>query len=214
MLNIRNIISENGWTEVENILSENDLLDLAEKLGTVIKHPNGEKISYLTPKEKTRSVKGSLSNKFGFASFPLHTDTAFWSVPARYMILNSVETSSSNTQIVHFDEVWNQLSDKDKSHARKAVYIIKTIHGQHYASFIFRDKGIEGFRFDPCTMIPFNESAKALHNNLEGIINNVTVKEVQWTGNKALVLDNWKTLHGRSFINDVEQRIIRRIYIN
>lgn len=214
MEDIIKIINENGWAEVENIHSEIDLLNLAEKLGTIIKHPNDEKISYLTPKKKAIAVKGTFSNQFGFDRFPLHTDTAFWAIPARYVILNSVEVSNSNTQIVQFSEVWNQLSEVDKSYSRKAVFIIKTIHNQHYSSLIFRDNGIDGFRFDPCTMIPFNESAKKIYKILEGIINNVEVNEVQWTGNKALIFDNWKTLHGRSFINEKEQRIIRRIYLN
>lgn len=211
---LKHTINEKGWAEIEDINSEDQLLSMALDLGTIVNHPNGEKISNVIPREKKDSLMGTFSNIFGFDSFPMHTDTAFWSTPAKYVILSAQDIYKAKTLIIHIKEIWEQLSEKEKSYAQQSIYLIKTIHGQHYSSFLFKVSGIEAFRHDPCTMIPFNNSAKELQKRLDNIIPSIIPYEVNWSGKKALIFDNWHTLHGRTSVDKNENRVIKRIYIN
>lgn len=207
-------ISSKGWIEIENIHSNSELLSIATSLGHISPHPNGEKIASISPKPKSQSIAGTLSNRFGFGTFPMHTDTAFWPKPARYVLLSSTEPSNTKTLIFHIDNIWNQLSKYDTSLAKRAIFIVKTIHGQHYTSLEFKENGQMGFRYDPCTMFPCNTSAKKFQIIFENIIESIQPVEIDWSGNKALIFDNWCTLHARTSSKKNEMRILKRIYIN
>lgn len=214
MSTILNKILQHGWVEIENISTEKTLTELASVVGNILVHPNGENIATLNPSQGQKSIKGTFSNTFGLQKFPLHTDTAFWSTPTRFVMLCSFKPSLCNTEIIHIDEIWQNLNSDDKSHAKKAVYMIKTIHGQHYSSVLFQNNGVEGFKYDPCSMFPINNSAKIFDKKLKSILNELKPMEINWTGNKVLIFDNWKTLHGRGEAKIENYREIKRIYLN
>lgn len=207
-------VIDQGWFEIENILSNDDLLNLAMKLGEIMKHPNGELIAELQPKSKEKAVKDTLSHRHEYGSFPLHTDTAFWSKPARFVILSSKQLSTCSTVIIHQDDIWKRLNSEERKNAEKAIYVIKTPQGQHYCSLLFQEDGVKGFRYDPTTMIPVNKSAKLFQKMLDSIIPSIEPTQINWTGNKAVVFDNWRTLHGRNNADKTELRTIKRIYLN
>ncbi|MEZ5029765.1 MAG: TauD/TfdA family dioxygenase [Saprospiraceae bacterium] len=212
--NLKDIIDKQGWIEITDIHSDNKLLDIANQLGEVIAHPNGEVISNISPKAKEASMNGTFSNRFGFEEFPLHTDTAFWSKPVRFVLLSSENVSQTKTLILHKNKIWERLNESDQVTAKQAVYIVKTIHGQHYASLLFNDSGNSGLRYDPCTMYPVNKAAKEIHQKINEILKDLSPYEIEWSGNKVIIFDNWSTLHGRSNANSKENRILKRIYIN
>jgi hypothetical protein len=80
-------LEERGWTGVRGIFSASAMLDLAKSLGTPRCAPNGELIKRVTIKSSAVAKAGTLSAAFGTKGFPLRTDTAFWSIPARYLVL-------------------------------------------------------------------------------------------------------------------------------
>lgn len=211
---LKDIIDKKGWVEIADIHSDYQLMEIANKLGEIITHPNGEMISNISPKAKDTSMKGTFSNRFGFEEFPLHTDTAFWSTPVRFVLLSSENVSQTKTFILHKNQIWERLNESEKLTAKQAIYIVKTIHGQHYASLVFNDSGNSGLRYDPCTMIPVNKAAKEIHRKLNETLKDLSPYEIDWSGNKAIIFDNWSTLHGRSNANSKENRILKRIYIN
>jgi len=207
------LINKQGWIELKNITSDEELITLAQSIGQIIKHPNGELIGSLKPKSGKDSIKGTFSNQYGYNSFPLHTDTAFWGKPARYILLSSKEISNCSTLIVSSSDIWENISDDDMKFAKQAIYLIKTIHGQFYSSLIFRENNIEGLRYDSTCMRPFNQSGKKIQESLELILSNIQPKKIDWTGNKTIIIDNWKILHGRTPIINNKNRELKRIYI-
>ena len=78
-----------GWTYVDGISSCDELLALGRSLGRPVPSPKGEMIKEIrvTPTGKARA--GSQSSIYGTGPFPLHTDTVFWPVPVRYVILRA-----------------------------------------------------------------------------------------------------------------------------
>ena len=207
------ILKEKGWTEIENISSDEDLIKIAKGLGQLTNHPNGQLIGKLKPKDGSNSIKGTFSNQYGYDAFPLHTDTAFWPKPVRYVLLGSKDKSICNSFIVSVSDIWKQMTEDDKKEARQAIYLIKTIHGKFYSSLLFRDSITEGLKYDPSCMQPLNKSAKKFQPKLEKALSEVNPKEIQWTGNKVVVIDNWRTLHGRRAAKADLKRELKRIYI-
>jgi hypothetical protein len=106
----------------------------------------------------------------------------------------------------------NQLSSNDLKLAERAIFKIQTIHNQFYTSLLFREKGILAIKYDTNCMNPINDSAKKVAHLMREI--NPDVFEISWSGDKAIIIDNWKMLHGRREVNAGEKRELRRIYIN
>ncbi len=101
---------EKGWTELEGISSAEDLLRIARSLGDITPHPNGDYLEIVTPKDGENLMKGTFSQRYGYSSFPLHTDTAFWPRPARYLVLGMLAKSECDTFILSVRSIINSLS--------------------------------------------------------------------------------------------------------
>src|SRR4051794_6145768 len=76
-----------GWQFVSNISSRDDLIKLAQSLGRPRPSLTGSIVKELRPVAKHAAQRLTLSATYGLGTFPLHTDTAFWPVPARYVVL-------------------------------------------------------------------------------------------------------------------------------
>jgi alpha-ketoglutarate-dependent taurine dioxygenase len=206
-------LEKKGWVEFENISTEGDLIEIANKFGKIVNHPNGELIGLLKPNDGEKVIKGTFSNIYGFNSFPLHTDTAFWIKPARYLLLNSIYSSSCSTFFISTETILNHFSNTELGQCRGAIFKVKTIHEQYYSSIFFNHNSITGLKYDPSCMFPANSKAKAFVNKFEQIISDIPLEKVKWTGNNAVIIDNWKMLHGRDTALKSEKRELRRIYI-
>lgn len=98
--------------------------------------------------------------------------------------------------------------------AHRAIYKIRTSEGSFFTSLIFRELGNQGIRYDPTCMIPANNSAKEIEKKLQEVFEMAKPDYVKWTGENVLIIDNWKTLHGRTNVNQEPNRVLKRIYIN
>ena len=202
----------NGWIEINNISSDNDLVDIANEIGQIIPQRNGELIFNLTPSNGENSVKGTLSNRHGFNAFPLHTDTAYWPIPVRYILLSSKFPSCCKTLLTSATSILNQLDVRDREDAHKAIYKIKTTNSQFYSSLLFNENSVKGIKYDSACMFPANKSARAFVQKMGEV--EIPLNEITWKGNNAIIIDNWKMLHGRGNALITEKRELKRIYIN
>jgi alpha-ketoglutarate-dependent taurine dioxygenase len=207
-----NKLETQGWVEIENITSDNDLITLSRDIGEIVMHPNGHLINRLRPNNGSEKIKGTLSNRFGFGNFPLHTDTAFWPIPVRFILFSSTAISLCPTFLVSTSSLFNQLNLKEFKEIERAIFKIKTPNNQFYSSLIFRENNTEGLKYDSACMIPVNKQAKFFVNKIEK--SEISMDEIHWSGNKAVVIDNWKMLHARGPALVNENRELSRIYIN
>ncbi|MDO3695991.1 TauD/TfdA family dioxygenase [Wenyingzhuangia sp. chi5] len=203
-----------GWTEFKSGSSDNELISIASEIGKILKHPNGQNIFNLRPILKDKAIKGTFSNKHGLDEFPFHTDTAFLKKPARYILMHSEKPSNCNTTIISRIDFWDLLSQIDKSNAERAIYLVKTNSEIFYTSFIFRENNIEGIKYDPSCMFPFNKYAKIFDKTFQQILSIIQYENIKWSGNKTVLIDNWKSLHGRKSVKEDTERELKRIYIN
>jgi hypothetical protein len=208
-----NALSKKGWIEVDGIKGKADLISIANDLGTIIPGPNGEIIKEIKRKNKNESFHGSQSSIYGHGPFPLHTDTVFWPLPARYVIFHAIGDVRRPTTFMKFSDLIPNDSSFSKI-AQKSIWYVGPNHNRFYCSMIFNYYGNYYWRFDSDLMIPVNQAAFEALKVLRPLVFSTETDIVNWTGSNAVIISNWNILHGRGPqpINEGE-RIIHRLYI-
>ena len=208
------ILKNEGFFTIDSFDSPKQLLDIAATIGNIFPHPNGELLAVLTANDGINSLPGTFSQKFGFGEFPMHTDTSFLGKPVRYLVLAMLDKSNCSTNYIPINNILNRLSNEMIALGKKSVYLIDTFEGKKYTSLFFNYNDENGFRFDPNIMTPVNKSAKEFNFKLLEVLNTIEKNTIFWSGNKAVVIDNWKNLHSRSPLEDINlNRKLLRIYV-
>jgi len=211
MLNIETLKTE-GIVIVENICSKTELTNLANSVGRIRPHPNGKDVVTLISTNGENSLPGTFSNTYGLSEFPFHTDTAFWGLPARYIVMGMISTSPCTTNYISLREINKLITGDIFNKARRAIYLVETFEGSKYTSPVFDIGESCGFKFDPNIMTPVNDYAIRFNIELLAALEKVEIKKIEWSGNKAVVFDNWNFLHSRSAVKN-ENREMFRIYL-
>lgn len=211
MINLK-ALRVDGYVEIEDLESEEHLIELVESFGRILPNPDGSLTSKVRAKDGASSRQGTFSHAYGLSPFPMHTDTAYNSLPIRYLILGMLRPSETSTRYINIEKVMQAGSANLRKLARESIYLIETFEQAKYASVIFSSGGVSGVRYDPNIMTPANKSAKQFDLEFSEAISIAGFEEVCWQGNKAIVLDNWKCLHGRSKVLESNREIIR-IYV-
>lgn len=149
----------------------------------------------------------AFSNIHGYGPFPLHTDTAFWSVPARFVLMQAQTASSTPTVILGPEHVARLLSH---ACASRAIFRSKRIGGAIYCSPLLDHVVPGSVRYDPAHMEPANNAARDFVALVEEQRASSSII-FHWTGNNAVLIDNWLCLHGREAVDasDCERSILR-----
>lgn len=205
-------LEDKGIAVVNDIHSEEELVALAKSLGSIKLNQNGGSVSKLRPRKGRNALKGTFSQVYGFSPFPMHTDTAFLGVPVRYLVFGMIGSSSCATTYVHFEEICRASGMNLMGVAKRAVYLSDTFEERKYIGAAFTHDGKEGIRFDANVMRPINANARKYHESMSHILESMPVHKVAWSGSRAVIIDNWKILHGRDEAAD-EEREILRIYV-
>ena len=201
-----------GWASlpVSNRIDLNiHITSIARDLGTVIKSRSGESTETIAPKGEGAARVTSLSHRFGLGALPLHSDTAHWTLPSRYIILACSETGSVPTPTLLVDAHDPGFSDHECLLLRSSTFLVRNGGRSFYASIF--DRRRQFVRFDPGCMEPVTDSSTTAMQ-LYGIQRQQNrVISHDWNEGHVLIIDNWRMLHGRG--NDApadpERRLIR-----
>ncbi|MEC3876692.1 Fe(II)-2OG oxygenase family protein [Chryseobacterium salviniae] len=208
-----NELNLKGWIEFYSVNNDEYLLNISKEIGNIVNHPNGQLIDYLNPKRKINTIKNTFSHNFEHQEFPLHTDTAFWNLPARYVVMSCEETSETATTFITYDEIHKTLTVAELNELKKSIFIVKTPSENFYTSLINNLDNDVCLRFDKNCMKPINKSAKIALNILDEKLSLLCVNKVEWDKAKIFIFDNWRVLHGRESLKNDEMRTLKRIYI-
>jgi hypothetical protein len=86
-MKLRETIEDRGWASIPGVNGASDLLQLAMSLGKPVENARHELISELRVATSAEARPSTLSATFGTGTFPLHTDTAFWPNPAKFLVM-------------------------------------------------------------------------------------------------------------------------------
>jgi len=212
-VSIREQVKQIGWASVGGIEREKDLLDLARYLGKPIPHPSGELIKTLVPTGVHGALPNSLSSRYGCGSFPLHTDTAFWACPARFIILQIEGDARRPTTFASFMALFEVAGCGIRNSIERSIWFVPGSQSM-YCSMRFRLNGEVGWRYDNNCMKPANKSALEVEKAICPLLRSWSEGAVEWVTHRTIVLDNWKLLHGRGDSPPEEAlRLLKRVYV-
>jgi hypothetical protein len=118
-------LDADGWLTVEGVDGPSAMMDLAHILGVPLPCPTGDVIKRIRIKSYSEARKGTLSAQFGTGEFPLHTDTAFWSIPARFLILRVSGDIRRPTTVLPFQKLINR-GLLDRNLMKRSVWTLRT----------------------------------------------------------------------------------------
>ncbi len=204
------VLRSQGWVTLGPESRDIPMLTLASSFGHPIPSPTGELIRKLVPKERSEAIPGTLSGKYGKAALPMHTDTAFWPQPARYLVMRVTGDTRRPTILASINP---ELTSDFGPDVATSVWLIRG-GGAIYGSMQFSAAGEKGIRCDLETMSPANRSAATIHSRLREWLVELPRSEINWKTVGTLVIDNWKMLHGRGPEPEREgNRVLERIYL-
>jgi hypothetical protein len=203
-----------GWALIKGISSRSELLDLGKALGCPEPTPNGEMIKEIRVTPAAKAPSGSQSSIYGTGPFPLHTDTVFWPVPVRYVILRASGDMRRPTTVMGFAGLLQGCDTRFSALIEQSIWLAGTRSKRFYCSLRFRRGDVVGWRYDGDLMSPVNAAAVEVSKVLRPLTAGARPNCVDWCADVALVLSNWSVLHGRGPEPPEEgNRIIERLYV-
>ena len=170
----------------------------------------------LRPRQAVEAKQNQYSGHYGFDIFPFHTDLAHWALPPRYFLLRClIGTEDVFTNVLPSSHVVGLLGaaslQKAVLRARKRHFacsgLVRALSLHH---------GEQIFRWDPIFLEPLNGHAGALvRAMLDPALNDATIRVRLQDPGDTLIIDNWRTLHGRSQVPARSKpRNVERIYLS
>ena len=209
---ITSTLREQGFAVFDTDTSDESLLKIASMFGVVVPGDRGDLVQPLLAQEKGRGCFGSFTYKVGYEAFPWHTDTAYWEVPVRYLMLTSKKSSPCATLARTFESLASNIDDFNYL-AERSVYLLNIPGKRRMLTPVIKEHGEIGFRFDFHIYKPMNEEAKILSDLMQEQLSKES-QRIVWTGNNVLVLDNWRLIHAREDASQDKNRFLKRVYIN
>ena len=209
-------LRKEGYVTITGVGTAFELLAIARSIGRPLLSPTGELVKEIMPKiEGARLGWVRQAPTMVPALFPLHTDTAFWPLPCRYVVMRAYGDCRRATTVLRFQDVFRINPSKLAMLVERSVWRIKTPSASHYCSMQFRHGKDIGWRYDEHCMVPVNKAATIANTELPQALARCEVRNIEWSGTVAFrILDNWQVLHGRAMAPPNEQvRILQRIYV-
>lgn len=211
---LRAVVRDRGWA-VTRVPSTSALIELASALGEIVpSHTGGSEIDELRPRPSSDVPKNSLSGVHGLGRFPYHTDAAHHALPPRLVILRlaSKEPSERSTLVAPLPR---RISQEARAILEHDVWVVNGGRGVLLTSLLSDVAGSDDplLRFDEACMRPADRVFVASRQTLLQLIAR-TEKAVMWAPDRAIILDNWRTLHARSGApRHHEDRVLERALV-
>jgi hypothetical protein len=103
------------------------------------------------------------------------------------------------------------MGERDESLLRSGVFLVRNGRRSWYST-VLCDKG-PFIRFDPGCMAPANERGKLVDSLITARIEAARSTRIEWARGDALVVDNWKVLHGRDGADGDDDRLLLRALV-
>lgn len=204
-----------GWCEFQaaSTVSLNDeLLDISWRLGRPVALRNSiGPVQELVPTAKAR-FKNSLSAKYKEGEFPLHTDTAHWPTPCRYILLGCLKQGESQRETTLVDSRSISMSEEDRLLLKTEPFRIVNGRQSFYGTILAEDRPF--IRYDPGCMSLTSARGQMALSVFSSLPTACAKISINWIEGKIVVVDNWRVLHGRGAGNGHGlDRIISRVLV-
>jgi hypothetical protein len=172
---------------------------LAEGLGEIVPGRSRQRVEHIFPQDARMAHAGSLSQQYGMAPLPLHTDTAHWTVPCRYLVMACAEPGPEPTPTILLDSRVVSLTKCEAAACSSAVFLIRNGRRSFYGSITAQNRPF--IRFDRGCMEPLSPNGAEIAGAFSQARNAGKTYRHDWQRGDILVIDNWRMLHGRGIDN-------------
>ena len=111
-------------------------------------------VERIIPQTAETALPGSLSRRYGLGTLPIHTDTAHWARPCRYLVMACAEVGPVPTATLLLDARHVRLSEPEEAACSSAVFLVRNGRRSFYGSIRERDREFIGL--DPGCMAPLS----------------------------------------------------------
>ncbi len=171
------------------------VLALAQSLGDVAPGRDRQLVERIIPRAGHNAFGGSLSSTYGLNPLPLHTDTAHWPCPCRYLVIACERLGPVPTPTLLMDSRQARLSDTEELACRQAVFLIR--NGRHSFYGSVRESRRDFIRLDPGCMVALSRDCDVALQAFQCDRQRHAMYRFDWEPGRILVIDNWRILHGR-----------------
>jgi Taurine catabolism dioxygenase TauD, TfdA family len=192
---------ETGWrcyhtsAESSEALAE-VLLAIAKRLGNAIPGRRGEQVELIVPLEASAAEERSLSAAYGLGELPMHIDTAHHLLPARFVLIGCADPGHSNAGTRLLETKKLAFSESELALISSAPVLVRTGKRSFYSTILDRTRPF--LRYDPGCLEPLDSRGKDALSIVHQAIEKANVCTHDWSRGEVLIIDNWKTLHGRT----------------
>lgn len=194
-------VRSRGWAEcistesVESAFREH-LITLAAQLGTpVATRASGNVCETLKPTDAHFAHPHSLSGIYSLGEFPLHSDTAHWMTPCRFLIVACLSPGSGNRPSLLLDTQQLALDQEQISLLQRTPLRVTNGRNSFFSTILAKNRPF--VRFDPGCMTPLTADGRRALAVFSKSRWPDHVETIYWHEGKVLVIDNWRLLHGR-----------------
>ncbi len=205
---------QKGWSLVEGVRNEPEHVELANHLGKIVRPPQRSWKQLLEPTPVDVARPSTYSARLGRARFPYHTDYANWIVPPRYVVLRNAGRATNAATLLR--DPRSELAEDDdlRKLLSRGIFYARFRGRSFLCRVLARRCGKTLLRWDRFAMCPANELAVRVAERLnERLPREQLESRVTWKRRRALVVDNWRVLHGRESVEAAPGRRLERILV-
>ena len=204
-----------GWCEIASIDSKDltgQLLEIGRCLGRPVALRNSIGIVQELIPSQTARFTNSLSATYKDGEFPMHTDTAHWLTPCRYVVMGCSKEGERRRDTLLLDMAAIPMLEEDRLLLMSEPFRIINGRRSFYGTVLAPDRPF--IRYDPGCMFPTRDRGKAAMSLFATLRLSGPKESIRWREGKILVIDNWRVLHGRSSAQGYgSERIISRVLV-
>jgi Taurine catabolism dioxygenase TauD, TfdA family len=209
------IRKESGWrcynTSVESAEALAEMLPtLAGKLGNAISGRRGEKVEQIVPLVASAAEERSLSAAYGLGELPMHIDTAHHLLPARFVLIGCADPGHSITGTRLLETKRLTFSRSELALISSAPVLVRTGKRSFYSTIMDRTRPF--LRYDPGCLEPIDSRGVEALSVVQQAIEKAAIWTHVWSRGEILIIDNWKTLHGRTAASN-DGRLLLRVSV-
>ena len=214
----KQLVEQQGYAFLPCFFPDLESTAAALKLGVPERAEGLRLLHELLPMATDLATPNTYSGNFGLGAFPLHTDLAHWARPPRYLMLRcSHGDANTQTQIVDGNLVIESLGSNVL--ARCLARPRRPVKGALQLLPIWQVKSESNqpfIRWDSIYLTPANEHALNVFRQIEACLSKIQpLAKVLLNKGDTLLLDNWRVLHGRSQVQNLDSsRKIHRLYLS
>lgn len=189
------------------------LINVATQLGVpVAARRKKSPLEVLTPVGWDKAKPSSPSRMFGLGALPLHTDTAHWIQPCRYIVLGCASPGLCGRRTVLADCSALGFSTGARQLLRDSQFRVLNGRKSFFAPVIGPDYTF--FRFDKACMVPTDARSRAALEAMDRAISDLPSEQIDWTEGQVVIIDNWRILHGRTDpVGSDGGRVLERVLV-